>query len=114
MRKKRSVKENSKVNDSDSLYRTPQSLGKAASKAAKALPLDINHRIAVLHELCEQNGIAVLKRRTPQFLGTFTRDCIYQAVETFFLRDDVSRQAPGLKDTCYIAHLKQKVYHHYV
>jgi len=90
-------------------YSTSQSLGKAVSKAFACLPADCSKRIAVLQELCKREHMTVINRIQPQFFGMHSRDASYKVVEEFYLRDDISRQAPGLKDTCYVKEAKQKV-----
>ena len=88
---------------------SPQTLGKAVKKAAKSLPRDKNLRVEVLQELCKRDNLTVIHRRPPQFIGNASRDAVHGIIEEFYLRDDISRQAPGLKDTCYVKDLKQKV-----
>jgi hypothetical protein len=98
--------------DSDP-YATPQSFGKAVSKASNALPQDRGRRIAVIHELCKRDSLEITNHEPPKFIGTTSKEIVFSFVNNFYLRDDVSRQAPGLKDTVYVKKVKAKVSYFY-
>jgi hypothetical protein len=109
MRKKRQHTEQDNITEQVTLF-TPQTLGKAIVKAEKALPLEVGRRITVLQELCKRENLTVIHRQPLKFAGTYPREELHEKVKFFFTRDDISRQAPGLKDTCYVSELKQKVW----
>jgi reverse gyrase len=92
---------------------TPQTLGKAVARANRALPHQKYLRIAVLQELCQREDLTVMKRQPSQFTNNCKRDELYTMVEVFYARDDISRQSPGLKDTCYVKELKMNVSFYY-
>jgi hypothetical protein len=102
-----------KVTEDDEIpqqgFLTPQSLGKAVSKAARSLPTHSSRRVAVLEELCARDNLKIVYRSPPQFIGSQSRDVVYSVVENFYVRDDVSVQAPGLKETVYVKEIKTKV-----
>jgi hypothetical protein len=114
MQKKRAkVNTVENVKDDQKAFLSPQSFGKAVSRAFKALPQDVGRRVAVLQELCKRDNLTVLHRRPQQFFGSHSMSEVFKVVTDFYLRDDISRQAPGLKDTCYLKDIKQKVSIHY-
>jgi hypothetical protein len=97
------------VEEDQTAFLSPQSFGKAVARAVKALPQDTGRRIVVLQELCQRDNLTVLHRHPPQFIGNQLKSEVFKVVTDFYLRDDISRQAPGLKDTCYLKDIKQKV-----
>lgn len=75
-------------------YRCKQTLGKALSKAKRALPVDPEKRAHIVDILYSKYGPSPSQQ---QCESTVTEK--KQFIKEFYLRDDISIQAPGRKDT---------------
>ena len=83
--------------DSKSPYSCKQALGKAISKVRKCLPSSPRKAIAVVSTLASNFGLTPptsCNRPTT----SITQECL-DSVYAFYLRDDISRQCPGRKDS---------------
>ena len=84
--------------DTDTAYKSPQTLGKALRKVKCSLPSSPRKKIAVIEKLVEQALPDVkLKKKNLKQKRT-PRNDIKETVIEFFTRDDMSHQAPGRKD----------------
>ena len=85
------------LNETESPYRSVQAMGKAMSKVRTSLPNSPRKRKAVATALAKEIGINVVKakkRAVHTGLDEDTKDKIID----FYLRDDITWQAPGRKD----------------
>lgn len=101
--------------ESPSGFRSRQSLGKAVKKAKQALPKSPRKRKAVTAVLAEESGIVAKSAISPGKMNRGISDETKQQVIDFYLSDDISWQAPGLKDRTIIRikddkGVKQKTY----
>lgn len=100
VKKYRMLKRSSLTNVSNSptkAYQSPQACGKAISKVKKCLPRSPKKKVAIITKLVNDNGIQSLKRK-PTHANALNENT-KTAVVNFYQRDDISRQAPGRKDT---------------
>jgi hypothetical protein len=83
-------------------YKCPQSLGKAVSRVKKVLPFSPSKKTAVIRKLvCESFQKKVSNAIFPEDKKTSYNKLSNEALEKikrFFMSDDISRQAPGIKD----------------
>ena len=97
-RKKKEEVEKSKSGIEEPVYKTPQALGKAVSRVKPVLPHSPRKRKAVVMKLANSEGITAAKKMrvhgSPNCIPVET----VQIVESFFLLDSVSQQAPGKRD----------------
>ncbi|CAG9782427.1 unnamed protein product [Diatraea saccharalis] len=77
-------------------YSNPKTLGKAKSRVKKALPACPLRKKAVLQKILEE--IDIEPSTSTQKSKHCISDEILAKVKQFYERDDISRQAPGLKD----------------
>ncbi|XP_060767405.1 uncharacterized protein LOC132874927 [Neoarius graeffei] len=101
--------------ESPSGFRSRQSLGKAVKKAKQALPKSPRKRKAVTAVLAEESGIVAKSVISPGKMNRGISDETKQQVVDFYLSDEISWQAPGLKDHTIICTkddkgVKQKTY----
>ena len=78
-------------------YSRKSTLGKAVARVKRALPNSPRKTTAVVKRLCEHFDIQpgeLTKKRTLVAIQVETIDCVKQ----FYLRDDISHQAPGKQD----------------
>lgn len=106
-------KAGSNENSSPAVYRSAKFLGKATSRAKNALPKSPRKKCIVVRKLFKscvgeslstQNNNLLLKNSLSLSAGTV------ELVKQFYVRDDVSRQAPGIKDVTTVREkgMKQK------
>lgn len=100
-RKKEELAAKSEIEEASN-YNCPQTLGKAVKKVLSALPDNASRKKEVLEKavVVANVGIKVVlpdkPKRTPW--NKTSSDTVQQIVD-FYQRDDISRQAPGMKDT---------------
>lgn len=75
-------------------YKCKQTLGKAVCKAKRALPVDPEKRAHIVDILYGKYGTSSSKQQSES--ATTDKK---QFIKDFYLRDDISIQAPGKKDT---------------
>lgn len=85
-------------------YNTAQRLGKAVRAANKSLPLDKNKKVAVLRKILEK----IEPNLKMQNISKFTSPSIdnkrklsqetIEKIRNFYLREDISRVSPRMKD----------------
>jgi hypothetical protein len=87
----------SALQGTSSAYGSSQALGKAIVKVENALPVDQRKQVEVLIAVCTRRNlhVSVKSENHPQ---PQQEPEINQTICSFFQRDDVSRQAPGLRD----------------
>lgn len=80
-------------------FKTPQSLGKAVSKAKRSLPYSPRKRKIVVEKLAKDVYEGKSTKRHHHLSGnkSLTKATL-DAVKKFFVLDSISRQAPGIKD----------------
>ncbi|CAK1592014.1 unnamed protein product [Parnassius mnemosyne] len=94
LQKKQNEQTNTIVNES-SIRVTPQSIGKAVVRARNALPACPIKKQLVLGRLLDECP----KESPPTMHGASGLDKkVILEIQTFYQRDDISHQAPGLKD----------------
>ena len=80
-------------------YGSSASLGKAVKRASRNLPLSPRKRIAVVKKLAiSVNLFGDAKCHVTKRKLAVVPDDVVERVKDFYVRDDVSRQAPGIKD----------------
>lgn len=79
----------------ESSYKCKQTLGKAIGKVEKALPIDLSKKVELIEKLYKKY-VEPLKREQEKHLGPVESINI---IKEFFMRDGISVQAPGRKDT---------------
>lgn len=80
-----------------STFKSPQSLGKAVKKVKEAMPKSPNKRHVVMRKIASDFGLVARDSQgfhSYRGLPQETKDAVTQ----FYVRDDISRQAPGRKD----------------
>jgi hypothetical protein len=86
-------------------FKTTQALGRAVSKAKRALipslPTTPKRKQAVWQSLVRKYGESPVAETTPT-RSTAISEETQKTVQTFYQRDDISRQAPGRKDVVII------------
>lgn len=96
LRKKNSLSKQAVA--SEEVYKTPQALGKAIGKVKRALPSSPRKRKAVIAKLASATGahpeVNQQKKHPHNKLSPNTVKCI----QDFYVRDSISRQAPGICD----------------
>lgn len=75
-------------------YRNRSSLIRATSKAEGKLPPSPTKKVAVLQQLAQKYGVILAEREKEKCLVTETDKLIVD----FYLRDDISKATPGIKD----------------
>lgn len=95
-RQKKNAVRNS--NSNGEAYSCKQTLSKALKKVEAALPKDLNKKIAVLKSLFNKyiKPTDLMDENTIQSSKTQARE---KLIETFYLQDGISVEAPGRKDT---------------
>lgn len=80
-------------------YRSRQSLGKAVRRVKKSLPLSPTKQWAVVHAVAQQVGVTTEKPScsTTSSSPSLSSDTL-SAVTAFYDSNDISWQAPGIKD----------------
>ncbi|XP_050500497.1 uncharacterized protein LOC126880583 isoform X1 [Diabrotica virgifera virgifera] len=79
-------------------YKRPQSLGKAVNRVKKVLPDSPSKKQAVVRKLILEYPNLILTK-PPRKCTTKLSDEVKKTVKDFFIRDDISYQAPGKRDT---------------
>lgn len=79
-------------------YSSRQSFGKATKKAASALPYSPIKKRSVVRALAMEVGLEVAEQTTKKTAPNTLDDDVKQSVLSFYESDDISWQAPGLKD----------------
>lgn len=82
-------------------YSCPQSLGKAVNRLRRALPRSPGKKVAVIRKLVHDTpGVSkyLIVNKSEQKRSTSCDEICQLTVAQFYCRDDVSRQAPGIKD----------------
>lgn len=96
LRKKNSLSKQAVA--SEEVYKTPQALGKAIGKVKRAPPSSPRKRKAVIAKLASATGahpeVNQQKKHPHNKLSPNTVKCI----QDFYVRDSISRQAPGICD----------------
>lgn len=109
----RALKKTQNENQSPTVYRSVKSLGKATNRVKKSLPQSPRKRIVVVRKLFETFvGDSSSQESNSQKSNTLALSPeTIDLVKSFYERDDVSRQAPGLKDVTTVKEngLKQKI-----
>jgi hypothetical protein len=89
------------------LYATPQSFGKAVSKVMKSLPEDESRMKDVMVEVNRRVGLRVINaKNNSEFVNR--QSTSIASIQQFYVRDDISRQAPGMKDVSISKETKEK------
>lgn len=92
---------------SESGYRTASALNKAVAKTKKILPSSRPKQIEVLAKLIrsfndeEKNQIFKNDLQLRMKVKRGIRPSLITAIQSFYARDDISRQSPNVKDTRY-------------
>ena len=97
-KKKEEVEKSRKSEIEEPVYKTPQALGKAVSRVKPVLPHSPRKRKAVVMKLANSEGITAAKKMRVEGSPNCIPAETVQLVESFFLLDSVSRQAPGKRD----------------
>ena len=95
--RKKTKDENAVARRSGSSYQARSTLSKAVKRAALGLPASARKRKKVISVLAMQQRIQIahqVKKGSKERVSGEIKECVTQ----FFLRDDVSWQAPGQKD----------------
>jgi hypothetical protein len=108
---KRAKREASK-NVHGATYCTPQTFGKAVNKVMKALPDDESRRREVLVEINKRFGLRVVTAHSTSEWHEQLKS-VDETIRLFYIQDDISRQAPGMKDvsTCKSSREKSQTRH---
>eukprot|EP00795_Rhopilema_esculentum_P011015 gene11015-19858_t len=85
------------LNETESPYRSVQAMGKAMTKVRTSLPKSPKKRKAVAAALAKEIGINVVKAKKRAAQIGLNEDTKSKIID-FYLRDDISWQAPGKKD----------------
>lgn len=80
-------------------YSCRQTLGKALRKVKKALPLNPDKKRAVIKHVALEYARDLIKAETPNIERKIPSVVDENHVIQFYIRDDISRQAPGKRDT---------------
>lgn len=83
--------------NSSSAFKSGQNFGKAMKKAVKALPSNSQKKFELVKRSAEKSGI-IKTSQQPRVARKLTGDTV-DSVLTFYVRDDISWQAPGKRDT---------------
>lgn len=85
-------------------YNTAQRLGKAVRAANKSLPLDKNKKVAVLRKILEKIEASLKIQNISKFTSPsidnkrkLSQETI-EKIQNFYLREDISRVSPRMKD----------------
>ncbi|XP_053957300.1 uncharacterized protein LOC128862597 [Anastrepha ludens] len=99
LRQKKSVNNIGSLNCD--IYSCKQTMGKAIKKVERALPRNLNRKIAILKSLCNKylRPTETMDENTTKSSKSLMRE---KLIEKFFLQDGISVQAPGRKDTMLI------------
>ena len=89
-------------------FQSSSSLGKAAARAGRALPKSPRKKRAVIRKLYVDN-IEPIKDKQNRPTMSALSPTIVKTVNEFYLRDDISRQAPGRKDVVSVKSTEGKV-----
>ena len=98
LKKKLATKAKSSANteqiESEYVYKTPQSLGKAVRKVSRQLPSSPRTRKAVISKIVETTKLTF---KDPNGNNQIPATTI-EEVKEFYFRDSISHQSPGRKD----------------
>ena len=83
--------------ESEYVYKTPQSLGKAVKKVFRQLPSNPRKRKAVISKIVETTKLTFNKPKDPDGNNQIPATTI-EEVKEFYFCDSISRQSPGRKD----------------
>ena len=83
--------------ESEYVYKTPQSLGKAVKNVSRQLPSSPRKRKAVISKIVETTKLTFNKPKDPNGNNQMPATTI-EEVKEFYFRDSISRQSPGRKD----------------
>ncbi len=82
-------------------YKSKQSLWRAVKRVITSLPQSPNKKKAVIKKIADAVGF-VEHSEMKQVDLSVTTDHVKEKVKQFYVRDDISRQAPGRKDSVVI------------
>ena len=101
LKKKLATKAKSSSNteqiESEYVYKTPQSLGKAVKKVSRQLPSSPRKRKAVISKIVETTKLTFNKAKDANGNNQIPATAI-EEVKEFYFHDSISRQSPGRKD----------------
>lgn len=92
---------NSKFEETNEAYTCKQTLGKAVKKVEKAMPMNLKKKIAVLNVLNAKylNSTIIAEKKSSKSLEHEQK---IKTVKDFYMREDISVQAAGRKETLVI------------